>query len=140
MAQFTTSSPAANAKCTYRLHSSGELVTSKDGQFGTMYTNRTQATRAAAKIVGAEAIHRGRPFYVKLPEPITPAPSVDVLTRHAYTDYGPNTYDRRKDGPRRAFTVYGNRPFCDRCGPLRGRYLRSLDADQYRCKRCDEAR
>jgi hypothetical protein len=53
---------------TYRLRS-GELVTSKDGEWPTQYTNRTQAARAAAKIPGAQVIVRGRPFYVQLPEP-----------------------------------------------------------------------
>ncbi len=50
---------------TYKLKS-GELVTSKDGDWPTQYANRTQATKAAAKIAGATVIQRGRPFYVCL--------------------------------------------------------------------------
>ena len=52
---------------TYRLRS-GELVTSKDGEWPTQYTNRTQAQKAAAKIPGEEMIQRGRPFYVRVQE------------------------------------------------------------------------
>ncbi len=53
---------------TYRIHT-GELVTSHDGEWPTQYTNRTQANKAAARIPGAEVIQRGRPFYVRIPEP-----------------------------------------------------------------------
>lgn len=56
---------------TYRLRS-GEYVTSKDGDWPTQYTNRTQAERAAAKIDGATVIQRGRPFYVKLGDIVCP--------------------------------------------------------------------
>jgi hypothetical protein len=52
---------------TYTL-SDGTTVTSKDGEWPTQYTNRTQANNAAAKIEGAEVIQRGRPFYVRLPK------------------------------------------------------------------------
>lgn len=48
---------------TYTLRS-GDVVTSKYGDWPTQYTNRTQADRAAAKIPGAVVIQRGRPFYV----------------------------------------------------------------------------
>lgn len=53
---------------TYTLKGTGERVTSKDGEWPTQYTNRTQAQRAADKIPGAEVIQRGRPFYVRVPE------------------------------------------------------------------------
>src|SRR5262245_21716817 len=55
----------------YRLRS-GEYVTSKDGDWPTQNTNRTQAERAAAKIAGATVIQRGRPFYVKLGDMVCP--------------------------------------------------------------------
>lgn len=51
---------------TYTLRT-GEMVTSRNGEWPTQYANRTQATNAAAKIAGAQVIQRGRPFYVKLP-------------------------------------------------------------------------
>lgn len=51
---------------TYTLRQ-GDVVTSKDGDWPTQYTNRTQAARAAAKIPGADVIQRGRPFYVRVP-------------------------------------------------------------------------
>lgn len=51
---------------TYRL-GTGELVTSKDGEWPTQYVHRTGAEKAAAKI-GGEVIQRGRPFYVRVPE------------------------------------------------------------------------
>ncbi len=54
---------------TYRLRH-GDIVTSKDGDRPTTYANRTQAQRAASAIPGAEVIVRGRPFYVRLPEPL----------------------------------------------------------------------
>jgi hypothetical protein len=50
---------------TYTLRN-GDVVTSKDGINPTIYVNRTQAYKAAAKIEGATVIHRGRPFYVCL--------------------------------------------------------------------------
>ena len=50
---------------TYTLRN-GDVVTSKDGKWSTMYTNLTQARNAAAKIAGAEVIQCGRPFYVRL--------------------------------------------------------------------------
>lgn len=57
---------------TYTLRT-GEVVTSKDGEWPTQYANRTQATRAAAKL-GGEVIQRGRPFYVRLAEHVIPDP------------------------------------------------------------------
>jgi hypothetical protein len=53
---------------TVRLYA-GDLVTSKDGEYPVTYANRTQAERAAAKIPGAVVIVRGRPFFVRVPEP-----------------------------------------------------------------------
>lgn len=50
---------------TFRLQT-GDIVTSKDGEWPTTYANRTQATKAADKY-GGEVIQRGRPFYVRLP-------------------------------------------------------------------------
>lgn len=74
---------------TYRLRS-GELVTSKTGSWPVQYTNRTQARVAAAKIPGAEVIVRGRPFYVRVPEPTVP-PSLserDLLWDKIYAAHG----------------------------------------------------
>lgn len=50
---------------TYTLRSTGEVVTSKDGEWPTQYANRTQAQQAAEKVSG-EVIQRGRPFYVRV--------------------------------------------------------------------------
>lgn len=52
---------------TYILRS-GETVTAKSSDWPTQYANRTQAQKAADKILGAEVIQRGRPFYVRLPD------------------------------------------------------------------------
>lgn len=56
------------------------------------------------------------------------------IPSYAYTDYGP------KPKPEQARTPlkWINRPFCDMCGPFRGRYLRSIGFDEfgreYRCR------
>ncbi len=64
-----TQTGAAQMAKTYTLNQTGETVTSKTGEWPTIYTNRTQAYRAAAKIEGATVIQRGRPFYVRLSTP-----------------------------------------------------------------------
>ncbi len=55
-----------------------------------------------------------------------------------YTDYGPKHPTR---GPWKGSTVltaaWVNRPFCDLCGPFRGRYLRPLANGEHRCRGCD---
>lgn len=61
-----------------------------------------------------------------------------------YTDYGPNPY-RPENAARftvmlrrvRRETEWRNRPFCDLCGPFRGRYLRRLGTGEHRCRGCD---
>ena len=67
----------------------------------------------------------------------------------SYTDYGPNPF-KPENAPRfrtmigrvRAETKWRERPFCDMCGPFRGRYIRTMGRDEhgpeYRCKGCDE--
>jgi len=66
-----------------------------------------------------------------------------------YTDYGPNPYKPENAARFRimlrrvaAETAWRNRPFCEMCGPFRGRYLRRSGSDEfgpiYRCKGCDE--
>jgi len=62
----------------------------------------------------------------------------------AYTDYGPNPYTpvnaerfRTMIGRVRRETAWRNRPFCDMCGPFRGRYLRLMGSGEYRCRGCD---
>lgn len=61
----------ASTPKTYTL-SSGEVVTSKSGDWPTQYTNRSQAYRGASRLmiagVNATVIQRGRPFYVKILE------------------------------------------------------------------------
>lgn len=61
-----------------------------------------------------------------------------------YIDYGPNPYrpenaERFRVMLRRvaAETRWRNRPFCDMCGPFRGRYLRAMPNGEQRCRGCD---
>lgn len=59
-----------------KLKSTGEtVVAGKDG-YPKTYANRTQAQNCAAGIPGAEVISRGRPFYVRVPDP-SPFPLCD---------------------------------------------------------------
>lgn len=64
-----------------------------------------------------------------------------------YTDYGPNPYRLQRDGDSRPVhrinTAWPSRPYCDLCGPFRGRYLRPIGQPdehgrEYRCSGCDE--
>lgn len=56
----------------------------------------------------------------------------------AYQDYGPAHPTR---GTWKGTSVYTstwiNRPFCDLCGPWRGRYLRPIGNGEHRCRSCD---
>lgn len=56
-----------------------------------------------------------------------------------YTDYGPRPTPQ---SDRARVREWMRRPYCDLCGPLRGRYLRRTGRDEYgpvyRCKGCDE--
>jgi hypothetical protein len=49
-----------------------------------------------------------------------------------YTDFGPPALCGQQA------IRYADRPFCDSCGPFRGRYLRRLDAETHVCRDCDE--
>jgi hypothetical protein len=54
-----------------------------------------------------------------------------------YTDYGPSRTRGTIVSQR-----YVNRPYCEMCGPFRGRFLRRSGADEFgtlhRCRSCDE--
>jgi len=57
-----------------------------------------------------------------------------------YEDYGPRpsvelTQSSRPVRPAR--TGWTARPYCDMCGPFRGRYLRRMADGEYRCHGCD---
>ena len=54
-----------------------------------------------------------------------------------YTDHGPNPYKNGNTPTARESSLWANRPFCDLCGPWRGRYLRSIGHGEYRCRGCD---
>ena len=40
--------------------------------------------------------------------------------------------------PYQEFQSREHRPFCDLCGPFRGRFLRKLLSGEWRCRGCDE--
>jgi ribosomal protein L37AE/L43A len=54
-----------------------------------------------------------------------------------YEDYGPIYRPRNMIS-----STWFNRPYCDLCGPFRGRYLRQIGVDEFgsiwRCRDCDE--
>jgi hypothetical protein len=58
----------------------------------------------------------------------------------AYRDFGPPTLRRKGHGPL-ANPAFSHRPYCDLCGPFRGRYLRTAGTDEFgtlwRCASCD---
>jgi hypothetical protein len=52
----------------------------------------------------------------------------------AYVDYGPRP---TPETPARRLGRWAGRPYCDMCGPFRGRYLRTMPNGETRCRGCD---
>lgn len=60
---------------------------------------------------------------------------MDVIAATSdYRDYGPKP---TKETPVRNRGRWASRPFCDMCGPFRGRYIRQMPNGEYRCRSCD---
>ena len=59
-----------------------------------------------------------------------------------YKDYGPVMQPTGTWRGRVVNSTYSMRPWCDMCGPFRGRLLRVVGSDQFgeihRCKGCDD--
>ena len=54
-----------------------------------------------------------------------------------YTDFAKNRY-KSVPGAQHKRDTYPERPFCDLCGPWRGRLMVKLVSGEWRCKGCHE--